>query len=395
MAGAQVEKKLTSLRVKALREPGKYEDGGGLRVVVDPSGAKRWVVRVTINGNRIERGLGAFPLVSLEAARAKAGEIRRAAENDVDLRVEQRARELSGTTFRRMFEISFAQRQKQLSNAKHLKQWSSTMEAYVFPRIGDVPVANVTTAQVLDVLTPIWFDKPETAKRVLQRMETVFKSAIVRGIRERASPCVGVAAELGIKHREVTHHASMPWAKVPDFIATLQTDGGRRQKTTSLALEFLILTATRSGETRGALWTEIDLQKATWEIPKERMKARSAHRVPLSNRCLEILDEARSLTPKSKLVFEASKAECMLSAMTFTKLLRDLELDATAHGFRASFKVWAAEVAHAQHEVSEAALAHAIPSKVVAAYLRTDFFEERKALMSAWAAHCTCDVALG
>ena len=161
MAGAHVEKKLTSLRVKALREPGKYEDGGGLRVVVDPSGAKRWVVRVTIDGHRIERGLGAFPLVSLEAARSKAGDIRRAAEDGVDLRVEQRARERSGTTFRHMFEISFAQRQKQLSNAKHLKQWSSTMEAYVFPRIGDVPVANVTTAQVLDVLTPSGLKNPK------------------------------------------------------------------------------------------------------------------------------------------------------------------------------------------------------------------------------------------
>ena len=144
MAGAQVEKKLTALRVKALREPGKYEDGGGLRLVVDPSGAKRWVVRVTVGGQRIERGLGAFPLVTLEGARAKAGEIRRAAEEGVDLRVEQRARELGVTTFRQMFDISFAQRQKQLSNAKHLKQWSSTMEAYVLPRIGSVPVANVT-----------------------------------------------------------------------------------------------------------------------------------------------------------------------------------------------------------------------------------------------------------
>ena len=252
-----------------------------------------------------------------------------------------------------------------------------------------MPVANVTTAQVLDVLTPIWFDKPETAKRVLQRMETVFKSAIVRGIRVHASPCVGVSAELGTKHREVAHHASMPWAKVPDFIATLQTDDGRRQRTTLLALEFLILTATRSGETRGALWTEIDLPAATWEIPKERMKARIAHRIPLSHRCLEILNEAQFLTPDSKLVFEAAKPGRPLSDMTFTKLLRNLKLLATAHGFRSSFKVWAAEVAHAQHEVSEAALAHATPSKVVAAYLRTDFFDERKQLMNQWSAFCS------
>ena len=288
-----------------------------------------------------------------------------------------------------MFEISFAQRQKQLSNAKHLKQWSSTMEAYVFPRIGDVPVANVTTAQVLDVLTPIWFDKPETAKRVLQRIETVFKSAIVRGIRERASPCVGVAEELGTKHRAVEHHASLPWQDVPKFIATLRQPVKRRLPMTALALEFLILTATRSGETRGALWSEINLETATWVIPKERMKARNAHRIPLSPRCIEILQVACELKPDSKLVFEAFMPGKPLSDMTFTKLMRDQAVAATAHGFRSSFKVWAAEVAKALHEVSEAALAHAIPDKVVAAYLRTDFLEERRALMVAWADHCT------
>ena len=159
----------------------------------------------------LERGLGGFPLVTLEQARLKAAEIKRAAAGNVDLRATERASELRGTTFRNMFDISFAQRQQQLSNAKHLKQWPSTMQAYVFPTIGNLPIADITTAEVLEVLTPIWFDKPETAKRVLQRMETAFKSAIVRGIRERASPCIGVAAELGTKHRDVQHHASLPW----------------------------------------------------------------------------------------------------------------------------------------------------------------------------------------
>lgn len=381
MSGARVEKKLTALRVKALRDVGKYEDGGGLRLIVEPSGAKRWVVRVTINGKRIERGLGAVPEVTLEAARVKALDIKRAAKDGVDVRVEERARAVAGTTFRQMFEISFAQREKQLSNAKHLKQWSATMEAYVFPVIGDVAVSDVTTAQVLDVLTPIWFDKAETAKRVIQRMETVFKSAIVRGIRERASPCVGIAEELGTKHREVEHHASMPWRDIPQFLAKLRNPASRQQPMTALAFEFLILTATRSGETRGALWSEIDLPSATWVIPKERMKARSPHRVPLSARCLDILSLARQLKPESTLIFEASKRDRPMSDMTFTKHLRDKAIDATPHGFRSSFKVWAAEHAKAQHEVSEAALAHAIPSKVVAAYLRTDFLPERRPLM--------------
>lgn len=389
MAGARVEKKLTALRVKALNEVGKYEDGGGLRLIVEPSGAKRWVVRVTINGKRIERGLGSSPGISLEVARAKALDIKRAAKSGVDVRIGEKARAVAGTSFRRMFEISFAQRAKQLSNAKHLKQWPATMETYVFPFIGDVPVADVTTAQVLDVLTPIWFDKAETAKRVLQRIETVFKSAIVRGIRERASPCVGVAEELGTKHRDVQHRASMAWQGVPDFVNSLRRAPVRQHAITAVAFEFLILTATRSGETRGALWSEIDLVSATWVIPKERMKARAAHRVPLAQRCLDLLNQARLLRPDSALIFESSKKNRPLSDMTFTKHLRDREINVTPHGFRSSFKVWAAEHAKAQHEVSEAALAHSIPNKVVAAYLRTDFLEERRQLMDSWAAHCT------
>ena len=211
MPGRRVEKRLSAAQVKSLQTSGKYEDGGGLRLIVGDTRAKRWVLRVSINGQRIERGLGSYPAVSLEEARIKAGEVRKVAKTGIDMRDEARRRTSSRTTFRHMFEISFAQRERQLSNRKHLRQWPATMEAYVFPKIGNVPVAEVTAAQVLDVLTPIWFEKPETAKRVLQRMETVFKSAIVRGIRERASPCVSVAKELGTKHRQVKHHASMSW----------------------------------------------------------------------------------------------------------------------------------------------------------------------------------------
>ena len=345
-------------------------------------------MRVTVAGRRIERGLGSYPEVSLEESREAASTIRKAAEGGIDIRAEEKQKALATTKFRDMFKTTLAQREKQLSNAKHLKQWTSTMEAYVFPKIGDVPVADVTTGRVLELLTPIWFDKPETAKRVLQRMELVFKSAIVRGIRITASPCTGVADELGTKHRAPRHHASMPWADVPDFIAWLHLRSPSEQPwTTSLALEFLILTATRSGETRGAVWPEFDVNGATWTIPAERMKARDAHRVPLSKRCLQILETAKRLNPNSELVFP-SKNGTALSDMTFTKLLRDEKLDATAHGFRSSFKVWSSECARVPHEVSEAALAHSLGSKVVAAYLRTDFFAERRPLMKAWSQHC-------
>lgn len=388
MAGTRVEKKLSAVRVKTLKAPGKYEDGGGLRLVIKSGGTKCWVVRVSLSGNRIERGLGSYPDVSLDDAREAAATFRKAAGSGIDLRAEEKQKALASTSFRDMFKITLAQREKQLSNAKHLKQWTSTMEAYVFPKIGNVPVADVTTGQVLELLTPIWFDKAETAKRVLQRMELVFKSAIVRGIRTTASPCTGVADELGTKHRAPKHHASMSWPDVPDFIAWLQQRSlSGLPLATSLALEFLILTATRSGETRGAVWQEFDIEGATWTIPAERMKARDAHRVPLSKRSLQILKMAKTLNPDSDLVFP-SRNGTVLSDMTFTKLLRDEKLDATAHGFRSSFKVWASESAKAPNEVSEAALAHSLGSKVVAAYLRTDFLAERRPLMEAWSGHC-------
>lgn len=388
MASGHVQHKLSAVRVKALKTPGKYEDGSGLRLVVGPNAAKRWVVRVTVAGKRIERGLGSYPDVSLEAARDSATQARKAAEANLDIRTEERREALAGMTFRAMFKITLAQREKQLSNAKHLKQWTSTMETYVFPVIGNTPVAEVTTAQVLDVLTPIWFAKPETAKRVMQRMEAVFKSAIVRGARRTASPCIGVAEELGTKHRVVAHHASMPWQDVPQFILRLGDSRPRRYRVTSLVLEFLILTASRSGETRGAVWREVNPDSATWIIPASRMKAREEHRVPLSKRCLEILAEARILYPRSDLVFPSKGGE-PLSDMTLTKLLRDAGLMATPHGFRSSFKVWSSQCAKVPHEVSEAALAHSLGNKVVTAYLRTDFLEERRPLMQSWADYCT------
>jgi integrase len=297
MAGTHVSNRLTALKVKNLKEPGKYEDGGGLRCVVWPSGSKSWVVRITVGGRRIERGVGSYPDISLDEARRQAELFRWSANAGGDLRAEQMQKEVANTTFRQMFEISFAQRKKQLSNAKHLGQWESTMAAYVYPKFGDRPVAEVTTAEVIDVLTPIRVEKSETARRVLQRMETVFKSAIVRGILERASPCIGVSAELGAKRADISHHASMPWSEVPDFVAELRAPYGRRRPMAALALEFLILTATRSGATRGTLWSEIDLKSQTWVIPKERLKARTAHRVPLCNRCVEILRPARVLKP--------------------------------------------------------------------------------------------------
>lgn len=214
--------RLSAVKVSKLKDVGLYEDGGGLRLVVTEVGTKRWVLRLTINGQRVERGLGVWPSVSLDDARRKSEDLRRAARDGRDAQSEaKRAQRSTGVTFRQAFEDFFAVRRQQLSNGKHVAQWSTTMETYVLPVLGRRPVAEITAAEVLSVLEPIWFTKPETASRVLQRMNAIFDSAILRGNRERANPCIGVTRELGTEHRKVTHHAALPWQDVPGFVRDL------------------------------------------------------------------------------------------------------------------------------------------------------------------------------
>jgi integrase len=376
--------RLTHLRATKIKTAGVFEDGGGLRLVVGANLNKRWVVRVTINGQRKERGLGSFPTISLDQARAKAADFRAYAKQGRDLGFERKVAEAKSITFKQAFKAFYAVKAKSLSNEKHAKQWSSTMETYVFPKIGARPVAEINSGEVLKVLAPIWFDKAETARRVLQRMEAVFKSAILRGCRTLASPCIGVAQELGTRHRKVEHHASLPWTEILEFLDAVN----QRQclNSTRLALEFLILTASRSGEVRGAVWTEVFLAEKEWRIPALRMKGRTLHVVPLSDRAIEILKEVKVGHSSCDLIFPGHDGK-PLSDMTFTKLIRDMGYGdrATAHGFRTSFKVWAAEIAKVRDEVSEACLAHKIPEKVRAAYLRTDFLEVRRSVMREWA----------
>ena len=368
--------------------PGVHEDGGGLRLVVEPSGSRRWVQRITISGKRYKRGLGPYPLITLDAARDSSIDMRRAAREGRDLAQERRQRAARATTFRQAFEAYFELKRQGLSNAKHLAQWPATMETYVFPKIGNRPVGDVTHADVLEVLKPIWYGKPETAKRVLQRMEAVFKSAILRGQREKASPCIGVAQELGTRHRKVEHHRALPYREVPPFIELLR--GSSATPATKLAFEWLILTATRSGETRGAAWTEINEAKAVWAIPPTRMKSGVEHIIPLSTRCLEIVRQARGLSPNSVLIFPGSRTHEELSDMTLTKVLRDLGVgdQATPHGFRSSFRDWATEINKCREVVAEAALAHVVRDKTEGAYRRASYLAERRKLMERWASYC-------
>jgi integrase len=374
--------------------PGPHEDGGGLRLVVEPyredgePGPRRWVLRVTIAGKRRNRGLGPYPLVTIDEAREQATDIRRAARDGRDLIRELQQQRAKAVTFRQAFDAYYANRKKTLSNGKHRQQWTSTIETYVYPKIGDLPISDVTPADVLAILEPIWFDKAETARRVLQRMELVFKAAIVLGQREKASPCVGIRQTLGIRHVNVEHHRALPYAEVPDFIRVLRASPS--YEITQLAFEWLILTATRSGETRCARWDEIDRKTALWTIPKERMKGRREHVVPLSKRCLEILKKAKARRPDSELLFPAPRNGDALSDMAFTKVLRDRGFAdrATAHGFRSSFRDWATESAKVREVVAEAALAHTVKDKSEAAYRRAAYLDERRELMQRWAQHC-------
>jgi integrase len=383
---------LSAVTIAKSKSAGMYADGGGLYLQVSNAGSKSWVFRFRFQGRRRDMGLGALPSVGLVAARDRAFECRRLLMQGADpieaRNAERRSIQTRGVTFRQAFETFFGLKRKSLSNAKHLKQWPATMSAYVFPSIGDRPVAEVQTGEILDVLTPVWFEKPETGRRLLQRIEAVFKSAILRGHRERASPCIGVVQELGNRHRAVVNHRSLPYQEVPDFIAELRNS--KCLPATRLAFEWLILTATRSGETRLANWKEIDERSGLWTLSPERTKARRRHVVPLSPRCLEILSEARACYSESLLIFPGSKPGAPLSDMTLTKVLRDMGLAhrATPHGFRSSFKTWCAEVARVRDEVSEACLAHQIKDKVKAAYLRSDFLDERRPLMATWSMHC-------
>jgi integrase len=347
---------------------------------------------VVKGGTRREFGLGSLHDVPIVEARAEASKMRREARIGRDPADERRADAARRVTFRQAFDAYFEIKRKGLSNAKHLAQWPSTMEMYVFPRLGNRPVAEILSGEVLAVLEPIWHAKPETAKRVLQRMQAIFDSAILRNWRERASPCIGVAQALGgTAHRRVQHHAALPYEAVADFLRELRRSHARLE--TRLAFEWLILTATRSGETRHAGWSEIDAARRIWIIPGQRMKGsggnRREHHVPLSDRCLQILDEARVLKRSSSLLFPSDRTGKPLSDMTFTKLLRDLGYGGrvTAHGFRSSFRDWATEVEKVREVVAEAALAHAVRDKTEAAYRRTTYLEDRRTLMQRWAVH--------
>lgn len=381
---------LTDRKARQIKSPGRYADGQGLYLLVDHSGARRWLLRTLVSGRRVDMGLGGFPLVGLAEARQRAIHYRGIARGGGDPLAEKRKAETPVISFAAAARKVHEERHKAWKNEKHRDQWINTLTKYAFPALGDRRVDQIETPDILQVLSPIWLAKPETARRVKQRIATVMDWAKAAGHRSGENPVAGVVKGLPTfkeNDRNKKHHAALPYNRVPDFFRKLRDS--RLSEATKLAFEFLVLTAGRTGEVLGAQWDEINVKDAVWTIPAERMKAGIEHRVPLSKRCLEILRRAKLLSAESNLIFPGRSVTEPLSNMVFLMALRRMGFDVTAHGFRSAFRVWAAEQTNFPTEVCEAALAHVVEDKVEAAYKRTDLFDKRCKLMDAWAKYST------
>jgi integrase len=374
---------LTTVRVRNEKKPGRYADGNGLYLVVDPSGARRWLLRLVIEGRRRDLGLGSASLVPLSEAREKARAYRKTARQGGDPVRERKRASAVAPTFSKAAETVHESRAPGFRNAKHAAQWISTLRMYANPTIGELRVDAVGTPDILRLIGPIWLSKPETARRVLQRTAAVLDWAKAAGYRSGENPVDGVKQGLPKQTGGKKHHIAMPFREVPAFVGMLRTAEG--SMTSHLLLEFLILTAVRTGEVLGAKWDEVDLAAAAWTIPAERMKAKREHRVPLTGRCIEILKSAREIGPLSEYVFTGRDGVRPASNMTMLQAMKRAGLSYVPHGFRSSFRDWASETTNHPHDVCEMALAHTISNKVEAAYRRGDMFEKRRSLMEDWA----------
>lgn len=395
---------LTPLAVKNAK-PGRHADGGGLHLLVKETGARSWVYRFMLKGKSRDIGLGAAGQggISLADARTARDALRLKVKAGIDP-LEERQREatealaaaqaaaIAGMTFKAVAEAYIAANEASWRNDKHRQQWRNTLASYVYPVMGDLPVAEIGTAHVLKILEPIWQDKPETASRIRGRIETVLDAAKARGYREGENPARwrGHIAQILPARSRLTrgHHKAMPYEAIPAFMAKLR----EREAMAALALEFVILTATRTSEVLGATWAEVDLDKAIWTVPASRMKAGKEHRIPLSPRAVEILEALKPLGKAT--LFPADKGG-KLSTMAMSMLLRRMKLECTVHGFRSGFRDWAAECTGYAHEVCEMALAHVIGNKSEAAYRRGDLFDKRRRLMADWATYCASNGATG
>ena len=365
--------------------PGKHADGGGLTLVVKPSGRRSWVARVVADGKRRDIGLGAYPAVSLAEARRRTAELRARAQLVDGRAVPNPAERVASVpTFASAAASVHALNAPRWRSERHSREWLDSLHRHAKPLM-DLPVDHITRAHVLEVLHPIWHDKPETARRVRQRIRTVlsYAMALHEHIPSNAAGD-GIDAALPPMPRIRNHQRALHYRDVRPALRRVAASNS--SEASRLCLRFLVLTAVRSAEARGARWSEIEEADAAWRIPGERMKSGVEHRIPLSQQALDVLDAAREIRDGSGLVFPSPlKPGHPLSWQTLLKLLRTNELDCTVHGFRSSFKTWAIEATTTPWAVGEAALAHVVGNSTEAAYVRGDLFEQRRKLMSAWA----------
>ncbi len=393
---------LTDRHVKALLgKPGKWRVSPRLYINVKPSGAASWVFRYRgRDGRNHELGLGPYPAIPLAEARAHATKLAADLAHGVDPAT-QRRREKGAASFRAVAEALIASKRPGWKNAKHAQQWEHTLRDYVYPIIGDMDVAHVTTEHVLRCLRPIWTEKPETASRVRQRIEAVLDAASAQGLRDGDNPArwrgrLDALLPHAGKVRRTAHQPALPYEHLPDFMAALQGQDGMA----AWCLRFVILTACRSGEARLATWREVDMERGLWTIPAERMKAGREHVVPLSQAALDLLASLPRIAG-CDLLFPSPTGNA-LSDMALTAILRRMDekepgrwIDltsgrlATVHGFRSTFRNWAGETTHHPREVIEHALAHRIPDKAEAAYARGTLLDKRRRLMEDWALFAT------
>jgi len=373
---------LKAVQVRQTKVTGRHADGNGLYLLVEPSGAKRWVLRTVVHSRRRDIGLGSARLVSLAEAREKAILYRKTARAGGDPVAEHRKATIPAPTFEQAARLVHTQHSRAWRNPKHAAQWINTLAQYVFPLFGDRAVDQIDSGDVLRALSAIWLSKPETARRVRQRIRAVFDWAKAAGHRGGDNPVDGVTRALPRNTHQGRHFAALPYAEVPAFVRALRESG--MDEATKLAFEFLILTAARTGEVLGARKDELDLDAAMWTVPAERTKTRREHRVPLAPRAVEIIRRARELSAGSDFLFPGRSVHKPLSNMVFLKALGRMKLDVTAHGFRSAFRDWAAERTSFPNEVAEMALAHTIKNKAEAAYRRGDLLDKRRALMETW-----------
>ncbi len=372
--------------------PGKYEDGGGLRLVVSNAGSKKWVLRFTINGKRREMGVGSYPNIGIARARELATEYRRQAKEGLDPIAERQVEPEQIPTFTSCAARYIRAHRQGWKNRKHARQWVSTLKTYARPAIGETPVDQITTDDLLGILTRIWTTKTETAKRVQGRIENVLDFAAAHKWRDQMNPArwrghLDKLLPPPNRVKTVVHHPAMPYEAVGGFMAEL----AKNNSTSSLALRFLILTAARTNEVLQAQRSEIDLKAAIWVVPAERMKARREHRVPLSDTAMGVLASLVRIQGNPYL-FPGAKQGKPLSNMALLQLMRGMGYgvggdrgDYVPHGFRSSFRDWSGEVSSFPRDVAEMALAHVIENKVEAAYRRGDLFEKRRKMMQEWA----------